>query len=281
MPFTVLIMRHRLLSLALLGAAMLPLLTACNGPRVIHEAPVLASGDRVAVMDSLVDAERGARRASETAARRTGDSIASLSAATCAPAVCAAVSRGEVILGMTEPQLLAATRTTPDAWTAFPVDASTVFRPGSQLSLPRDAQGTLSSVSVRDGRVVSIVRETRAGVQSVASPVDTGSTVRVRALADAMIREGDDYIAAGDRTRALERYDRALVMRGDDALLNYKVAQLLDQQLRPVEALMRYQKFLLQMELQRIDALGTQNAKLAEAIALAQQRVLVLDRRSR
>ena len=70
-------------------------------------------------------------------------------------------------------------------------------------------------------------------------------------------------------------------LRGDDALLTYKVAQLLDQQLRPVEALMRYQKFLLQMELQRIDAQGTRNAKLAEAIALAQQRVLVLDRRPR
>jgi len=64
-------------------------------------------------------------------------------------------------------------------------------------------------------------------------------------------------------------------------MLNYKVAQLLDQQLRPVEALMRYQKFLLSLELQRIDAVGTQNAKLAEAIALAQQRIVVLDRRSR
>ena len=32
-------------------------------------------------------------------------------------------------------------------------------------------------------------------------------------------------------------------------------------------------------ELQRIDAVGAQNARLAEAIALAQQRIVVLDRR--
>ena len=70
-------------------------------------------------------------------------------------------------------------------------------------------------------------------------------------------------------------------MRSDDAMLNYKVAQLLDQQLRPVEALMRYQKFLQTLELERIEAVGTQHAKLAEAIALAQQRILVLDRSAR
>lgn len=281
MPFTVLIMRHRLLSLALLSVAALPLLTACNGPRVIHEAPVLATGDRVAVIDSLVAAERGARRTSQLASRRTADSIAALSAATCAPAVCAAVSRGEVLIGMTEPQLLAATRTTPSAWDVSQAVGAMVLRPAYDGVTPRDGQGSISEIALRGGRVVSIARQERTGTHAVTSAADTTSSARARVLADALVREGDDYIAAGDRARALERYDRALVIRGDDALLNYRVAQLLDQQLRPVEALMRYQKFLLQMELQRIDAQGTQNAKLAEAIALAQQRVIVLDRRSR
>jgi hypothetical protein len=64
-------------------------------------------------------------------------------------------------------------------------------------------------------------------------------------------------------------------------MLQYRVATLLDLQLRPVEALMRYQRFLQQLELQRIDAVGTANAKLAEAIALAQQRIVVLQRQVR
>jgi hypothetical protein len=153
--------------------------------------------------------------------------------------------------------------------------------PASRDAVPRDAQGALASVQFTGGRVSGLSRVTRLGLQYVTTSSDTSAESRTRVVVDALVREGDDYVAAGDRVRALERYDRALVLRGDDALLNYKVATLLDQQLRPVEALMRYQRFLLQIELQRLEALGTRHAKLAEAIALAQQRVIVLDRRPR
>lgn len=203
-PFLIVMRTHSLHSvvgiLGIVGVALL--VTGCNGPGRIHEAPVLVTGDRVASIDSLIEASRAQRVASRLATQRAADSVAGAALRECAAPRCALTA-------------------------------------------------------------------------------DTGRAARARVFADALVQEGDDYIAAGDRVRALERYDRALVLREHDALLNYKVAQLLDQQLRPVEALMRYQKFLLQLELQRMDAQGTQNAKLAEAIALAQQRVLVLDRRPR
>ena len=276
-------MRHRLAAIA--AVVVLPLLplflTACNGPRVIHEQPILITGDRVANVDSAILAARARELAAGDAARRTQDSVNGAAAATCTPDLCAAIGRGEVALGMTDAQLFAATGTAPGAWTISRTGNTMYLAPASRDAAPRDAHGTLASVQLTGGRVSSVSRQSRTGLQVVSSPADTTAAARSRGLADALVREGDDYVAAGDRDRALERYDRALVLRGDDALLNYKVATLLDQQLRPVEALMRYQRFLLQIELQRIEAQGTQNAKLAEAIALAQQRVLILDRRPR
>lgn len=252
LPLTLLIMRNRLASAALLTVAALPLLSACNGPRVIHEAPVLMTGDRVATADSFIVEARQRQLASQGAQRRRADSIAALASTDCQPAICAAIARGEVTLGMNANQVMAASRS-----------------------------DSTYGVTFTNGRVSAISRQERTGTRVETSPADTTNAARAAARAEALVREGDDYIAAGDRARALERYDRALVMRSDDAMLNYKVATLLDQQLRPQEALMRYQRFLLQMELQRIDAQGTQNAKLAEAIALARERVIVLDRRSR
>lgn len=276
-------MRHRLASLAaVLLLPVLPLLlSACNGPRRIHEEPVLVTGDRVASVDSAIAAARAREVAASAASRRTQDSVNGAAAASCSPELCAAIARGEVTLGMTDAGLFAATRTSPSAWTVSQNGNTTYLAPASRDVAPRDAHGTVVSVGLVGGRVSSVSRLGRTGLQVVTTAADTAASSRTRALADALVREGDDFVAAGDRDRALERYDRALVLRSDDAMLNYKVATLLDQQLRPVEALMRYQRFLLQIELQRIEAIGNQNAKLAEAIALAQQRVIVLDRRPR
>ncbi len=263
------------------AVALLVLAGACNGPRRIHENAVLLTGDRVTTADAAIADARERERTSQQVSRARQDSIAVNAASTCAPAICAAIGRGEVALSMTEAQVLAATRTSPSAWTVRRSGAATIMTPATLDAAPRDAAGSLALVQLTDNRVASVSWQERSGLRVVSSPADTTSTARSRALADAIIREGDDFILAGDRVRALERYDRALVLRSDDALLNYKVAQLLDQQLRPVEALMRYQKFLQQLELQRIDAIGTQQSKLAEAIALAQQRIVVLDRRTR
>lgn len=279
MPLLVTIMRNRSVSLALATAGVVWMLAACNGPRVIHEQPILVTGERVHTPDSIIADARAREEVQQSAAREQQDSITMSATATCAPAICTAIGRGEVTLGMNSAQVLAATRTSPSAWAIRDAGNASVMTPASLDAAPRDAQGSLALVQLVNDQVTSISWRDRSGLRVVSSAADTTQAARTRALADALVREGDDFVAAGDRDRALERYDRALVMRADDAMLNYKVATLLDQQLRPVEALMRYQKFLQSLELERIEAVGNQNAKLAEAIALAQQRIIVLDRR--
>ena len=72
---------------------------------------------------------------------------------------------------------------------------------------------------------------------------------------------------------ALDRYDRASILRPDDALLDYRIASILDRQLRPIEALIRYQLFLHRLELEKIDAHGRAYANMADAIAHARAHV--------
>lgn len=281
MPLLIPTMRNRTLALAFALTTLTLLVTGCNGPRVIHEPAVLATGDRVPNADSLIAIARADERARQQDARWQQDSISAVAAAGCTPDICTAIGRGDVVLGMTSAQVLAATRTAPSAWTLRTTAGASIMTPTSLDAAPRDATGSIALVQLTNDRVTSVSWRERSGLRVVSSPADTGAAARTRVLADALIREGDDFVAAGDRTRALERYDRALVMKNNDPMLEYKVAQLLDQQLRPVEALMRYERFLLSMDLQRIEAHGNANAKLAEAIAIAQQRVMVLDHRPR
>lgn len=254
-------------------------LAACNGPRVVQETPVMVTGDRVPMSDDVINDARIKSDAARAERQAQHDAVTAAAVASCTPDICDAIGRQEVALGMTSAQVMAATRSSPDAWSVRNAGNGVVMTPASMDAIPTDAHGQVAIVQLDGDRVASVSRRDRTGLRVESRPSDTTRDARVAALADAVIREGDDYVAAGDRVRALERYDRALVLSPDNALLNFKVAQLLDQQLRPVEALMRYQKFLLSLELQRIDAVGTQNAKLAEAIALAQQRIVVLDRR--
>jgi hypothetical protein len=77
---------------------------------------------------------------------------------------------------------------------------------------------------------------------------------------------------------ALARYDQADILRPGHPETTLRIATTLDKQLRPVEALIRYRLFLHQLELEKIEAQGDAAAKLAEAIALAQQRIIVLEK---
>jgi hypothetical protein len=259
----------------------LVVLAACNGPRVVQEEPILVTGDRVAMADSVIIAEaaRAAVRRELSVGRR--DSLLLSATQGCDPSICAALARGEVVLGMSESQVMAATRTSDGAWSVRRAGPTTTMTPVSLDATPRDVIGDVALVQLAGGRVSSVTYQERTGLRTVATAADASPAGRSRAIADALIREGDDFNAAGDRALALDRYDRALVMVQNDPMLQYKVATLLDLQLRPVEALMRYQKFLLSLELQRIDATGVANARLAEAIALAQQRIVVLQQKVR
>ncbi len=111
-----------------------------------------------------------------------------------------------------------------------------------------------------------------------AASVAASPEAQSRRLADQLVQEGTDLLAANDLDGALNRFDRASILRPDDKELQFRVARLLDLQLRPKEALMRYQRFLNGLEIDKIKAQGDANAKMAEAIALAQQRIVVLEK---
>lgn len=118
------------------------------------------------------------------------------------------------------------------------------------------------------------------GPGAVAPPAAGSPEAQSRRLADQLLTEGNDRLAANDLDGALNRFDRASVLRPDDKELQFRIARLLDLQMRPKEALMRYERFLHGLDLEKIRAQGDANAKMAEAIALAQQRIVVLEKQA-
>jgi hypothetical protein len=250
-------------------------------PRRVDEMPItiMHNGDRVAEPTSAVEAAAARSSAAQAAGRDRRDSIAAVAYTGCAPDVCAALGRGEIALGMNEAQVLAATRTTGDAWTVRRSGGVVVFAPRDAETAPRDAVAPVALVQVADGRVASVTYSEPQGLRTVSSTADVGNANRARA--EALVKEGDALAAAGDFTGALERYDRASVVDRADPMLEYKMATSLDKLLRPREAELRYMLFLHRLELEKIDAVGNANARLAEAIAQARQRVIVLERQNR
>ncbi|MGH7476652.1 MAG: hypothetical protein ACRELD_10210 [Longimicrobiales bacterium] len=255
------------------------LAAAACAPKRIHERPILENGERTPSADDVVaeTASRTAMTAQQQAARR--DELTAAALAGCEPAMCDAIARGEIALGMTTRQVLAATRTTEDAWAMRNSGSATVLTPVTPMLAPRDAAGDLAMVQLRDGRVSAYSYREAHGLRVVDSAEDATTAGRSAAVAEQLLREGDDYAARGDLAAALDRYDRADVLRPNDPMANYRIATVLDKQLRPIEALIRYQLFLHQLELEKIEARGDAFAKLAEAIAYARERVIVLDRR--
>ena len=262
----------------LLGAGVL--LAACNGPRRIRERPILSNGDRTPSQDRIIAGAAADGYSDNTMLTQARDSVYAKAAATCRGTICASVVKGEISLGMTPAQAMAATRTAPAAWTIRESGAATVMVPRVLGNSPRDQSGEVVMVQFDDDRVNAVSYRETQGIRVVSSAADTSTEGRATAMADALVREGDQFNAAGDRARALDRYDRALALRRADPMLEYKVATMLDLQLRPVEAQIRYQRFLQSLEIERIRAQGDANAQMADAIARAQQRLIVLERQA-
>jgi tetratricopeptide (TPR) repeat protein len=267
-------MRTRYLILPVLALA------ACS-PNRVNERPILRNGDRVASADAAVAAARQDATRSEREATAQRDAIAAAALSNCAPEICAAITRGEVAIGMTEPQVLAATRTTEGAWHVRDAGGATVMVPAARAASPRDAVGQLAMVQLANGRVASYSYNEAQGVRLVAAAADATTQGRANALADMLVREGDDYMARGEFNLALNRYDRAHVLRPMDAMTEYRIATTLDKQLRPIEALIRYQLFLHRLEIEKIQAVGEAYGNLASAIAHARERVIILERQTR
>ena len=254
---------------------------SCANPKRIDEGPitVMRNGDRVDSPVRATDAATTQALEAGIAGRERRDSIAAVAFASCAPTVCAALGRGEVALGMTEAQVLAATRSTELAWTVRRSGGVAVLAPREAESAPRDAVAPLALVQLANGMVASVTYREPQGLRTVSSSLDVSGANLARAAA--LTKEGDAMAAAGDFTAALERYDRASVVSQADAELQYKMATALEKLLRPREAELRYRLFLHQLEIEKIEAYGNANAKLAEAIAQARERIVVLDKRTR
>ena len=265
-------MRFALLLLAATSAAC--------APKRIHERPIMSNDDRIGGMAATIEAAHASSSAQRSVAAARRDSIAIVAAATCGGDVCTALTRGEVAIGMTEAQVMAATRSTPEAWTVRRAGPSTVMV-GHTADLPRDVVGNVATVQLRDGRVANYSYREAHGLRTVSAPADATTEGRSRALAEALIREGDELAGAGDLAAALDRYDRASVMRANDPALQYRIASILDKSLRPIEALVAYRRFLHNLEMEKIVVTGDAYAKLADAIARARERVIILERQSR
>ena len=255
-------------------------LAACSTKR-IDPQPIMANGDRVASNDSIIAESR--RIAQVDRARLSGDrdSLTAAALSTCTPSLCDAIARGEVAIGMSEAQVMAATRTTNAAWVLRRSGNVTTMVPAYVETPVKDVVGTLAVVQVGDQGVGSYSYRERQGLRVVSNPSDASATARSTMVAAGMVREGDELAANGNFAAALDRYDRASLLVPNDAEVDYKIATSLDKLLRPVEAALQYRLFLHKLELEKINAVGDQNAKLADAIARAQQRLIVIERQSR
>ncbi len=213
--------------------------------------------------------------------KQAADSVNAVALAHCAPAHCEAIARGELAIGMNEAQVMAASRSAPQAWMVRRSDGYAVMVPATPSAAPSDRTGELVMVQMERGGVSVISRRGPQGIMVVSRPQDATAQAQGRAAAEALVREGDDLVASNDLAGALNRYDRASVLDPDAPDIEYKAARILDLQLRPQEALMRYQRFLLSLDIERIRAQGEASARMAEAIALAQQRIIVLEKQVR
>lgn len=266
-------MRHLTWILAVAVAA-----ASCSSKRV-HEEPVLGSGDRVSVEEAMP--ENGGGDAGDDSIRSEREDLLAAALADCEPAICEAIVRGEVALGMNERQVLAATRTTSSAWNVRRTGERVVLTPRSLVSPPSDDVADLAMVQIAADAVEAYSYQEPEGLRLVREPADATREGRAAARAERLVEEGDELAASGALDAALDRYDRADVLRPSDPMIDYKIATVLDKQLRPIQALIQYRLFLHQLELERIEARGDAAAKLADAIAQARQRIIILEREAR
>lgn len=269
--------RFALRGTALLLGALTLTATGC-ATKHVDEEPIIHQGDRVddgsyAVAEARARAEE--RRGTAMADR---EEIEAEALATCDGDVCDAVVRDEVWLGMNEVQVLAATNTTEDAWSVRRSGSSTTMVPRDQAMLPSDVVGAVALVQLAGGEVARYGYREAQGVRLVSTPEQASTEGRAAEMAEALLREADQLAAAGRLDAALDRYDRASILAPGDPLIDYRIATVLDKALRPFEAEIQYELFLHRLDLEKIEARGEANAALAEAIARAQQRLIVLER---
>lgn len=261
--------RSRLTVPILLITAAAVVAASCSTRRV-EEEPVIDQGDRIPPASDTV-------RPGTASPDGSPDRAAAL--ADCTGQVCDALARGELALHMNETQVLAATQSGRSAWQMRRSGDVAIMTPADMARPPDDAVAPVAWVQIRDGDVVRYAYNEAQGVRLVSDPADTTVEGRAEARGRALLEEGDRLAAAGDLDRALNRYDRADILLRDDPMVTYRIATTLDKQLRPIQALVQYKLFLHRLELEKIRARGEVAANIAEAIARARERIIVLEKR--
>jgi tetratricopeptide (TPR) repeat protein len=262
--------------------ALAALASGACAPRM---RPVRAIQPNGAIVRSTQDDDVSRARAegsSERARLATEqDQVMGSAMAACTPMLCNAVARGELAVGMTREQVLAATRSSAAAWDERGGGGITTLAPRDDASGPKDVVSQVAFVTLENGRVASYAYREPQGIRVVASAADATAGGQARARAEQLLREGDEFALAGDFDRALNYYDRADIVQPDDPATTLRIARALDKQLRPYEALIRYQLFLHQLEIERIHAYGDAYAQYGAAVAEARSRIIVLERGGR
>jgi hypothetical protein len=263
---------------ALLLAAASVLAAGCSStpqPRIQDVAVTQPNLGRTANTQDA-DAAAAGRRADSirTAMAEQAGNASATAMATCTPDICAAIGRGEMAIGMNRAAVFTVTNTAAAGWSMRGNEAAGTMVPLQRG--PKDKVSEVAMVTFRDGRVVSYTYREPSGLRTVQSAGDATADARRRTLAAQMLEQGDAAVAAGDANVALAKYDQADVLDPNNPGTTLRIAKLLDQQMRPLEALMRYQKFLHEMEIDRINARGRANAELTGAIVAAQARVVHL-----
>lgn len=262
---------------ATVSTLLLALAVACSSKRV-HEEPVIEQGDRVEVPED--DPRDGTASVDREELTERREAVRAAALAECEGEACDAIVQGEVRPGLTETGVMAATGTTSEAWNVRRSGSSVVLTPRSLQHPPSDEVGELVMVQIADGSVARYAYREAQGVRLVDDPGDATREARAEALAEMLIGEGDELAAAGEFDLALERYDRADVLTPGDPMIDYKIATTLDKQLRPIQALIQFRLFLHELELEKIRARGEVAANIAEAIAHARDRIIVLEKRT-
>lgn len=259
------------------AVALLAAVASCSTRRV-DEEPIIERGDRVQVPDGDPRPDTAGVDREGLSERRAAIRAAALEG--CEGELCDAIVAGEVRPGLTENGVLAATGTTEDAWRIRRSGSSVVMTPRSLNAAPGDAVSELMLVQLADGRVVRHAYREAQGIRLVDEASDATVEGRAQALAEMLLAEGDELAAAGDFDAALDRYDRADVLDPDRPIVSYRIARVLDKQLRPVEALIQYRLFLHRLDMEKLRARGEIAANVAEAIARARERIIVLEKRT-
>ena len=146
--------------------------TAC-APRMNRVRAIQPNG---AIVRSSQDDDiaRARREGSSERARLAAeqDQVVGRAVADCTPMLCNAIARGELALGMTREQVIAATHSGPAAWEERGAGGITTLTPSEGTRAPHDVVSEVAFVTLQNGRVQGFAYREPQGVRLVSSAAD-------------------------------------------------------------------------------------------------------------